>query len=123
MQTSDKILVFNSRDELLRVNVSKIVYFEADGNYTHIILVNKLKGAVLMNLNAMVNMLAVELAPENNPFVRIGRSYIINMSYIYQINLLQQRLVLSDQTSFAYQLNISKEALKKVKELEVITKK
>lgn len=123
MLTSEKILIFNSRDELLRVNVSKIVYFEADGNYTHIITANKLRGAVLMNLNAMVNMLAVELPAENNPFVRIGRSYIINMSYIYQINLLQQRLVLSDQINFAYQLNISKEALKKVKELEVETKK
>lgn len=123
MQENDKILIFNSRDELLRVRVSKIVYFEADGNYTHIVLANKLKSSVLMNLNEMVGMLAAQLLPEQNPFMRIGRSYIINMSFIYQINLLQQRLVLSDLETFSFQLNISKEALKKVKILELETKK
>lgn len=123
MQSSDKILIFNSRDELLRMNVSKIVYFEADGNYTHIVMANKLRGSVLMNLSEIVQLLAVQLLPERNPFLRIGRSYVINMSYIYQINLLQQRLVLSDHATFAFSLNISKEALKKVKEIEVETRK
>ena len=27
------LIFFNSRDELLRIDISKIVYFEADGNY------------------------------------------------------------------------------------------
>lgn len=32
-----------SRDEFMRVDVSKIVYVEADGNYTNIILANQPK--------------------------------------------------------------------------------
>lgn len=43
-------LFFNSRDELLRIDIAKIVYFEADGNYTNIILSNKLRGIVCLNL-------------------------------------------------------------------------
>ena len=39
-----KYIYLNSRDEFLRVDITKIVYFEADGNYTHIILNNKVKG-------------------------------------------------------------------------------
>ena len=34
-------LHLNTRDEFLRMDISKIVYFEADGNYTNIMLANK----------------------------------------------------------------------------------
>ena len=34
MDTTTNFLFFNSRDELLRLDISKIVYFESDGNYT-----------------------------------------------------------------------------------------
>ena len=43
-------LFFNSRDELLRIDVSKIVYFESDGNYTYVILTNKMRCPIAMNL-------------------------------------------------------------------------
>lgn len=33
MDTTTNFLFFNSRDELLRLDISKIVYFESDGNY------------------------------------------------------------------------------------------
>ena len=49
--------------------------------------------------------------------MRIGKRFIINMRYVYQINVLKQQLILSDYDHFAFQLSISKEALRKVKEL------
>ena len=42
----EKTILFNSRDELLRMDVSKIVCFDADGNYTHIVSLNKLKATI-----------------------------------------------------------------------------
>ena len=45
----DNRIFFNSRDERLRIDISKIVYFEADGNYTDIIVINKLRASVCMN--------------------------------------------------------------------------
>ena len=50
MDTTTNFLFFNSRDELLRLDISKIVYFESDGNYTNIILTNKLRGIICLNL-------------------------------------------------------------------------
>ena len=50
-------LYFNSRDELLRVDVSKIMCFEADGNYTNILMTNNMRASVCMNLAAMEKML------------------------------------------------------------------
>ena len=110
-------LYLNSRDELLRIDISKIIYFEADGNYTNIILANKLKGVVCMNLAHMQEILSERLKDQARIFARVGKKHIINHTYIYQIHVLKQSLILSDGKNFAYQLNISKEALKKLKEL------
>lgn len=108
---------FNSRDELLRIDTAKIVYLEADGNYTDIVMVNKLRAAVCMNLGEMEQALARQLGAESNLFMRIGKRFIINMQYVYQINVLKQHLILSDYDHFAFQIKISKEALKKMKGL------
>lgn len=115
-------LYFNTRDELNRIDVAKIVYFEADGNYTDIVMVNKLRAAICMNLSEMEKAIAQQLTPEDNTFMRIGKRFIINMRYIYQINVLKQQLILSDYDHFAFQVTISKEALRKVKDLMLQTR-
>ncbi|MBQ6079142.1 MAG: LytTR family transcriptional regulator [Muribaculaceae bacterium] len=113
-------LIFNSRDEMLRIDVPRIVYFEADGNYTYIVTCNKLKSAVCMNLGQMEDMLAQRLNKEKrNLFARIGKKYIVNLDYIYKVNPLKKQLVLTDFMNFSYQLDISKEALKTLKEMMV----
>lgn len=114
-----KYLYLNSRDELFRIDISKIVYFEADGNYTNFVLSNKLKGAVCMNLAEMQQVLSDNLKEAASIFARVGKRYIVNLTYVYQIGVLRQKLTLSDGEVFAYQLSISKEALKKLKELYV----
>ena len=121
--TADKVYIFfNSRDELLRIEVSKIVYFEADGNYTDIVMVNKLRAAVCMNLGEMEKAIAAQIGDEAKTFMRIGKRFIINMRYVYSINVLKQQLVLSDYDHFAFQVNISKDALKKMKDLMLVVK-
>ncbi len=112
-------LIFNSRDEFLRVKVSDIVYFESDGNYTGIVSANKLKSSVCMNLAHMEGLLAERLGDKRAMFVRVGKRHIINTNYLYMIAPARQRLVLSDMESFVYQLGISKEALSKLKVLMV----
>ncbi len=112
-------LHLNSRDEFLRIDTSKIVYFEAEGNYTNIILANKLRGVVCINLVNMQKILSEKLKGQAKRFARVGKKHIINHSYVYQINVPRQKLILSDGEHFAYQLDVSKEALKSLKELYV----
>ena len=118
----DNLIFFNSRDELLRIDTAKIVYFESNGNYTNIIMVNKLRASVCMNLGEMEKALEVQIGDEAKKFIRIGKRFIINMRYVYQINTLKQQLVLSDYDHFAFQVSISKDALKKMKDLMLVTK-
>lgn len=121
--TTDKVYIFfNSRDELQRIDVSKIVYFEADGNYTDIVMVNKLRASICMNLGEMERAIADQIGDEAKMFMRIGKRFIINMRYVYSINVLKQQLVLSDYDHFAFQVCISKDALKKMKELMLVAK-
>lgn len=122
MTTDKSYIFFNSRDELQRIDVSKVVYLEADGNYTDIVMVNKLRASVCMNLGEMEKALATQIGDEAKHFIRIGKRFIINMHYVYSINVLKQQLVLSDYDHFAFQVSISKEALKKMKELMIISK-
>lgn len=115
-----KYLYLNSRDEFFRVDITKIVYFESDGNYTNIILNNKMKATVSMNLAQMQEILSVNLKDHAGMFARIGKRHIVNLSYVYQIAILKQRLVLSDGENFEYPINVSKDALKKLRDMYLI---
>lgn len=115
--TNKDWLFLNSRDDLLRIDMREIAYFEADGNYTHIVLTNKQKCTVGMSLGKMETILSERLRGKVMYFARIGKRYIINLNLVFQINVLKHRLVLSDFHQCSYALDISKDALKKLKEL------
>ena len=115
-------IYFNSRDKLVRLDTQKIVYFEGDGNYTYIVTANKQKVCVTMNLSHTEEALAAQLGNNANHFMRIGKRFIVNMNYIFQIDIQKQMLMLSDCEHFLYQMPVSKEALKTVKELVIQAK-
>ena len=115
----EKRLIFNSRDELLRIDVSRIVYFEADGNYTYIVTCNKIKSAICMNLGQMEELLSEQLKERKSIFARIGKRYIVNLSFVYKIHPQKRQLALTDFSNFLYQIPVSTEALKKLKDIMV----
>ena len=112
------MLLFNTRDELVRVSLRHVVYFEADGNYTQIFFKNGQKVTILYSLAKLEALLDETLCGKKKPFIRIGKRYIINSASVFHINTLRQRLVLTNfDTSNVYTLSVSKEALKSLKEL------
>lgn len=114
-----KYLYLNSRDELYKIDIARIVYFEAEGNYTNVILSNKYRATVCMNLAQMQKLINDNLHEAGAIFARIGKRYIINLDYVLHINVLKQRLVLSDGEMFAYAISVSKDALKKLKDMYI----
>ena len=112
-------LYINTRDELIRLDCSKIVYMEGDGNYTNIILINKQKVSVCMNLTHMQQFISESLRERASMFARVGKRFIVNLNFIYKVQPLQQSLVVTDGVNFAFQLGISKDALKKLKDILV----
>lgn len=110
-------IYFNSRDELIRLRVSDIAYFEGDGNYTNIVAINNLCTAICMQIGEMEKSLAEQLGEDASVFIRIGKRFIVNSELIYQLNIPKQTLMLSDFGHFSVKLNVSKEALKNLKTL------
>ena len=70
---------------------------------------------VTFQLGQIEEMIHKQLPEYKATFVRIGRSLIINLNHVYQINISRQCLVLQDRDS-TYTLSASKEALKALKE-------
>lgn len=112
-------LFLSSRDELYRIQVSKIVFFEADGNYTHFALCDKQRGGFGVTLAQMQKMLTDNLQEEASCFARVGKRFIINLNYVQHIEVAKGMLTLSDNSTFAFQLPIAKDALRKLKEMYI----
>ena len=110
-------MIFNSRDELLRINTDRIVYFEANGNYTTIVMTNKVKSSVRLNLCEMEQELSKRLKAKSVIFARIGKRFIVNLNFVYQIQPLKKRLIMTDCKNFTFSMEVSKDALKKLKDV------
>lgn len=114
----DNILLFSTRDELTRIRLERVMYFEADANYTKVVFSNGVTATLLTSLVHLEKLIAGVLIEKNSIFMRIGKRYIINSAYLFQINVLRQRLVLSDLASpYTATLSVSKDALRKLKAL------
>lgn len=113
------MLYFNTRDEMVRVDLRKVGYFRADRNYTDVYFLNGYHVTLPTNMAEIERMLEeVRAKVITVPFVRIGRSMIVNLSHIIHINVLKQELTLSDMHSASVlRVEVQKEALKKLKEL------
>jgi DNA-binding LytR/AlgR family response regulator len=115
---NDACILFHNRDEMTKVKLDRVAYFEADGNYTNVVFLNGFKVNILISLSAIEPIIDETLRGKVQPFVRIGKRYIVNTTTICHINTLRQHLVLTDYISDKiFTLSISKEALKNLKEL------
>ena len=78
--------------ELVRVATDEIVYVRADGNYCDLVLTNGTRRKMTFQLHFFEEIFQ---QLQNNTFVRVGRSLIVNKRYIFVINLPEQQLILS----------------------------
>ena len=111
-------LCINSRDEMFVLDLDKVAYMQANGNYTRIVYYEGMQTMVTLGLSKIEELLKMTIPKgERSPFVRLGRSHIINQDYLTHINVLKQRLTLSDCRSHTLVLGIPKALLKAYKDM------
>jgi len=110
-------LVISTSNDLLRVAASHILYISSDGNYCNFFQTGGEMRLVTYQLGQVERMIAEQLPELSTQFVRIGKSLIINLNYVYYIHVPKQQLILVDGQQNRYTLSASKEALKALKEL------
>lgn len=109
----------NSRDELNLIDLDLVACIQANGNYSNVMYIDGYKTMVSLGLSQVEEIISRNMSREGkpNPFVRLGRSVIVNSRYLSQINMLQQRLSLSDGGKHSYQLKVPKHLLREYKDL------
>ena len=112
----ERYLIIKTRDELLRIKIGQILYFEADRNYTKLLLSNGIQFTFAINIGKIEELLETQVAGSNAILMRVGKSHIINKNHILQINLPKQKLLLLMQDGKRKALVISKDPLKILKE-------
>ena len=112
----DRYLIIKTRDELLRMRISNILYLEADRNYTKLLLTEGIQFTFAINIGKIERMLDTQASDSGSQLVRVGKSYIINKNYILQINLPKQKLLLLVPGSKPRELIVPREPLKALKE-------
>ena len=120
-------LRISTSTELVRVATDEIVYVRADGNYSDLVLTNGQRRKMTFQLHFFDEVFQ---QLQNNMFVRVGRSLIVNKRYIYVINLTEQQLILSggdikqpivfyaqSKADSPQNISLAREGLRQLKEL------
>jgi len=107
-------IYFNSRDELIAVDFSQIAVIQADGNYTHLIYMNKHEVTLSLGISKVCEIL-LRRFPDHRQFLRLGRSTVINHNFMERIDVLRQFIVLTDAAGHEIRVKASKQVLKSYK--------
>lgn len=108
-------IIISKGTEFLRVPQDKLVYISSEGNYSNVVTVDNRQRLVTFQLGQLEGMIGEQLGEKGSHFLRIGRSLIINIDYIYLIDVSKQQLVLSDCSGCYHELSASREVLIKLK--------
>ena len=112
---SDFLTIINAND-LTRIATESLVYVVSDGNYSDIYTRDGVRHTVTMQLGVIESLLDKQLETSRNEFVRIGKSLIVNLRFVHYINPTKKQITLSDNHTFKFDLEASKEALRLLKE-------
>lgn len=93
-----------------------MVFISADGNYSSITMADGSEYVLTLQLGQMERRISEMVSEDDNRFIRIGKSLIVNHHFITFIHPTRQKMVLSDGKTFRHELSASKEALKALKE-------
>ena len=110
-------LLFSTSTELIRIPADAVVFISADGNYSSIKMADGGEYILTLQLGQMEKKISEMVDDNDNRFIRIGKSLIVNHDYITFLNPSRQKMILSDGKTFRHELSASKEALKALKEL------
>jgi len=112
----DRYLVFKTRDELVRIKIERILYFEAERNYTKLVLTNGIQFVFAINLGKIEEILENQIQDYASTLLRVGKSFIVNKNHVLQISLPKTKVLFAAADGKAKELIVPRDPLKILKE-------
>ena len=109
---------YYQRDELTIVDLDRLALAKAEGNYTIFFYIGGEKATIttgISHVEALIRQ-GYAVAGTPSPFVRLGRSCIINENYLSKIDNVKQQIVLSDFVKRHIIVKVSKPVIRAYKE-------
>ena len=88
-------VLFKSRDELISIDLEKVALVKANGNYSTLYYISQREVMLSFGITKVFELIQNSHLTESQ-FVRIGRSLIINQTFLERIDVLRQQLILTD---------------------------
>ena len=107
-------LYFHTRDELSCIETDLIAVVQANGNYSRVVYITRKEVTLTTGISKLESTLK-SYNSKKTRFIRLGRSFIINHSYLTKVDVLKQVLVLSDDDKNEIRVPIPKNILKSYK--------
>jgi DNA-binding LytR/AlgR family response regulator len=114
-QAMTSYLTFSNTNGLYRFPCDSIVYIAAEGNYSRFKMADGDDPLLVCQLGQLEEIMRTQLKEVENRFLRVGRSLIINLDYVYAINPSKGQLILSNGRGVRYPIPASKDALAALK--------
>lgn len=109
-------LCFSVYGELFVVNLGKVMYFKADDHYTHICYASGTHFMKPFGLSKVEEAIH-EKDPAGQKFVRLGRTYIVNLDSVFHVNTIKQELQVADDHGINHTIHLSKPVLRNLMNL------
>lgn len=110
-----RFITISKGTEFLRIPADHLVFISADGNYSNVVTRDGKSALVSFQLGQVEDLIADQLGDGSGQFIRLGRGLIINIHFVYRIDIATQQLVLSDCNGCYHELSASREVLIKLK--------
>ena len=110
-----RFITISKGTEFLRIPADHLVFISADGNYSNVVTRDGKSALVSFQLGQVEDLIADQLGDGGGQFIRLGRGLIINIHFVYRIDIATQQLVLSDCDGCYHELSASREVLIKLK--------
>lgn len=110
-----RFITISKGTEFLRIPADHLVFISADGNYSNVVTRDGKSALVSFQLGQVEDLIADQLGDGGGQFIRLGRGLIINILFVYRIDIATQQLVLSDCNGCYHELSASREVLIKLK--------
>ena len=108
-------LNFNTRDELISIDLDLVAAFKAEGSYAQAVYITQRK----YMLNATLSQVDEALTPYRQAgykFLRLGRGIIINHKFLSRILVTQQLLILSTGDANDLKIKVPRQVLRQYKD-------